>query len=287
MVMCVRHPYPDGRNRRAMNKRSPLLIAAAVLVCSVIVIPPDVVAQAAQSAQRAGQVSRMIPQVRIVRGTQRITGAPNSPVDWGDLIDTQRYGRARVALDDGSLINVGSDSSLKITQYNPAAQQSEMDLAYGRMRAKVAKITRPNGKFEVHTPVGVAGVVGTDFYIGYQGGLMQLVVFEGRVRFCNLAGVCVIVSGGMISTIRGNNLAPDPPAQVTPTELSDAGSSTEVVESAGVVAATHHLSLLAKIGLVSLVVVPAIVIPVLATHKPPACNPNLDVFQPGCTGTAF
>src|SRR6266446_7051525 len=29
------------------------------------------------------------------------------------------------------------------------------------------KITKPDGKFEVKTPAGVAGVVGTDFYVAF------------------------------------------------------------------------------------------------------------------------
>jgi ferric-dicitrate binding protein FerR (iron transport regulator) len=269
-----------------MKKRSPLLMGLAVLLCAAISMPSDAFAQAAQTGQRAGEVSRMIPQVKIVHGTQQVTGAPNSPVDWGDLVNTQRNGRARIALDDGSVLNVGSDSSLKITQYNPGAQQSQMDLTYGRLRSKVAKITQPDGKFEVHTPVGVAGVVGTDFFLSFENGMMQLIVYEGTVRFCNLAGVCVVVTGGMISTIRGNNQAPDPPSQATPTELADGGSSTEVVgTTAGVVASAAPLSHLAILGLTLLVVIPAVVIPIVVTHQPGAgASPGgVTVIKGGCS----
>jgi ferric-dicitrate binding protein FerR (iron transport regulator) len=251
-----------------MKKRSPLLMGLAALACWALVIPPDVLAQAAQNGQRAGAVARMIPQVRIVRGAQQILGAPNALVDWGDLITTQRDGRARIALDDGSLLNVGSESSLKVTQYDPGAQQSEMDLAYGKLRAKVAKITQPNGKFEVHTPVGVAGVVGTDFYLSYQteNRVLQLIVYEGTVRFCNLAGMCVLVGGGLVSTIRGNN-QPDPPSQVTSAELSESGEDTEVVGPAvGVVGVAPHLGIWTIVGLSLLVIVPAVVLPITLPH---------------------
>ena len=101
-----------------MKKHSPLLMGLVVLTSLAMVVPPDLAAQAqaAPPNQRAGEVSRMVPQVRIVRGTRQITGAPNYPVDWGDLVNTQRSGRARISLDDGSVINVGSESSLKITE---------------------------------------------------------------------------------------------------------------------------------------------------------------------------
>jgi hypothetical protein len=214
-------------------------------------------------------------------------------VDGVALINTQRNGRARISLDDGSLINVGSDSSVKITAYNPGGQQTQMDLAYGKLRSKVAKITQPGGKFEIHTPVGVAGVVGTDFYISFQDGMMQLVVFEGSVRFCNLAGVCVIVGGGLMSTIRGNNQPPDQPTPATPSMLAQAGGDTEPVAVGVAAAAAPHLGTLATIGLVTLVVVPAVVLPIVIAHNPgagapapgapaapvtpgtPGCNPNI------------
>jgi len=280
-----------------MRKHSPWLAVFVVVMSLGLVIPADIAAQAGQSAQRAGQVSRMVPQVKIVRGTQQITGAANSPVDWGDLVNTQRNGRARVALDDGSVINVGSESSLKITQYNPGAQQTQMDLAYGKLRSKVAKITQPNGKFEVRTPTGVAGVVGTDFYISYFNNMMQLIVFEGAVQFCNLAGVCVVVAGGMMSTIRGNNQPPDAPAPATPGMLADAGAGTETIAAGGAdVAVATHIGLAAKLGMIALLAVPAILVPLVVTHTTPPATLGQDTLgqdtlgqdttgKPGVVGT--
>jgi ferric-dicitrate binding protein FerR (iron transport regulator) len=256
-----------------MKRHSILELGLVTVLSLAIAIPSDVAAQAAArqgSGQRAGEVSRMIPQVRIVRGSQQITGAANSPVDWGDLVNTQRDGRARISLDDGSILNVGSESSLKVTQYTPGAQQSEIELTYGRLRSKVSKITQPGGKFEVRTPVGVAGVVGTDFYMSYQNGILQLIVYEGAVRFCNLAAICVVVTGGLMSAIRGNNQPPDQPTQATPSQLMEGGETTEVVApltAAGAAAAAPNLSTLAIVALTLLVVVPAIVIPLTVPHN--------------------
>lgn len=257
--------------RRVRRAYSAPLAALAVLLSALMATPPEI---AAQGGERAGQVSRMIPQVRIVRGTQQITGAENALVQWNDLVNTQRDGRARIALDDGSVLNVGSDSSLKITQYNPASQQTQIDLAYGQMRSKVAKITQPAGKFEVHTPVGVAGVVGTDFYLAYQDGMLRLVVFEGQVQFCNLAGVCALVAAGMISAIRGANQSPDSPTQATPSELTEAGAGTEVVAS-GALARGPRLGHAATVAIILSIAVPAVVLPLTLTHgTPPAVCGN-------------
>src|ERR1700674_2549145 len=199
-----------------MKTRSPFLIALTVLASMSILVPPDV---SAQVAQRAGQISRAIPEVAIARGTQQLPAPVKALVDWGDVVHTGDGGRARVSLDDGSLLNVGSSSSLTVTQHNAAAQQTQIELEYGRMRSQVVKQSKPNSKFEVHTPVGVAGVVGTDFFLGYLNGIFQVIVFDGHVKFCNLDGVCVDVLAGQIATIRGGHQSPDQPSQATAAEL--------------------------------------------------------------------
>src|SRR5580692_1461290 len=208
-----------------MKTRSPFLIALAVLASLSIVVPPDV---AAQGAQKAGEISRAIPEVGIARGAQQLPAPVKTLVDWGDVVRTGDGGRARVALDDGSVLNVGSSSTLLVTQHNAAAQQTQIELTYGRMRSQVVKQSKPNAKFEVHTGVGVAGVVGTDFFLGFMNGLFQVIVFEGHVKFCNLDGVCVDVLAGQIATIRDGHQSPEQPGQATPAELTEAATATTV-----------------------------------------------------------
>jgi hypothetical protein len=45
-------------------------------------------------------------------------------VDWQDTVNAQANARARVTLDDGSVLNVGSDSSAKVTKHDAGAQQA-------------------------------------------------------------------------------------------------------------------------------------------------------------------
>ena len=147
-----------------MNTKSPGIVALACLVAASITIPVDLLAQAPGASQRAGEVSRIIPAVSIARGTKSITASARTVVDWLDVLNTQPSARASVSLDDGSVLNVGSDSSIHIVKHDAGAQQTELELSLGKVRSQAQKITQPNGKFEVHTPAGVAGVVGTDFY---------------------------------------------------------------------------------------------------------------------------
>jgi hypothetical protein len=245
-----------------MKNRSPFLIALAVLASLSIIVPPDVPAQV---AQRAGQISRSIPDVAIARGTQQLPAPVKTLVDWGDAVKTGDGGRARVALDDGSVLNVGSSSTLTVTQHNAAAQQTQVELTYGRMRSQVVKQSKPNAKFEIHTAVGVAGVVGTDFFLGYMNGLFQIIVFEGHVKFCNLDGICVDVLAGQIASIRDGHKDPDQPGQATPLELTEAANATSVGATFAGAPPAHHLTTGQIIALTAIVVIPAIVIP-LATR---------------------
>jgi hypothetical protein len=142
-------------------------------------------------------------------------------------------------------------------------------MAFGKLRSQAKTITKPDGKFEVRTPAGVAGVVGTDFYVGYDQttGTMNLLVFEGIVKFCNLAGVCVEVKAGQMSSVRsGDNSSPLAPAQATLDLLTEAGNNTNSGATPGVQNAGRHIGKGAGITLGILAIIPAVVIPIVITH---------------------
>src|SRR2546426_52778 len=229
-----------------MKTKPPCALVLAVLLSLLIAIPADTWASPQTSGQRAGEVSRLIPAVSIARGPKSITASPKSVVNWQDLVNTQVNARARIALDDGSVLNVGSESSMKIVKHDAGAQQTELELTYGKLRTQAQKIAKPDGKFEVRTPAGVAGVVGTDFFLGYDNATntMNVLVFEGFVKVCNLAGVCVIVKAGQMTSVRsGDNSGPLPPVQATLDMLVAAGRDTDVggTVGLGIAQAGHHI----------------------------------------------
>jgi len=246
-----------------MNMKSPAPVALACVLAVVIAIPFDVLAQS--QPQRAGEVSRVIPAVNIARGPKSLVAAAKTIVDWLDTVNTQPNARARVALDDGSVLNIGSDSSVHIVKHDAGAQQTDLELGLGKLRSQAQKITQPNGKFEVHTPAGVAGVVGTDFYTSYENNMMTVIVFEGLVRVCNLAGVCVVVKPGQMTTVRNNDAASPTVEQATLSTLTDAISST-VLEGPSGATQAHHIGKGTGIALGAILAVPIIVIPIVVTH---------------------
>jgi hypothetical protein len=271
-----------------MNTKSPYALALASLLSLGMAIPAELCAAPDAGSQRAGEVSKVIPAVSIARSGKTLPAEAKTIVNWDDVVKTAASARARVALDDGSVLNVGSDSSVHVAKHDSGAQQTDLEVGFGKMRSQAQKISKPGGKFEVHTPAGVAGVVGTDFYVGYENNIMTVIVFEGTVKTCNLAGVCVNVGAGLMSTVRGgDNSAPSAPTQTPPSTLTEAVTATNLTGPPSPVQA-HHIGKGTAIAIGIMVAIPAIVIPLIASQstsstvtvpKVPTCNPN---STPGC-----
>lgn len=261
-----------------MKKQSPYVLAMAAFLSFLLVIPPDNWAAPQAAGQHAGEVSRVIPAVNIARSGKTITAAAKTAVDWEDLVNTQANARARIALDDGSVLNVGSDASMKIVKHDTGAQQTELELTYGKLRTQAQKIAKPDGKFEVHTPAGVAGVVGTDFFVEYANNTMNVIVFEGFVKVCNLAGVCVLVKAGQMTSVRnGDNSGPLPPQQATLDLLVAAGNDTNLGAPSGGPGVGPHLGPWGTVGIVSIAVGIGLGVGLTRpgrTVTKPGCNPN-------------
>jgi ferric-dicitrate binding protein FerR (iron transport regulator) len=237
-----------------MKKNSPYALGLALSLSFLIAIPADISAAPQAAGQRAGEVSRVIPAVSIARSGKTITAAAKTAVDWQDLVNTQVNARARIALDDGSVLNVGSESSMKVVKHDAGAQQTELELTYGKLRTQAQKIAKPDGKFEVRTPAGVAGVVGTDFFVAFDNttGTMSVIAFEGLVKVCNLAGVCVLVKAGQMTSVRsGNNSEPLPPQQATLDTLVANSKDTDPGVPSNLVGAGAHLGVWGTVGVVA------------------------------------
>src|ERR1700682_1823027 len=106
-----------------MNTKSPYIAALVCLLFFGMAVPMDILAAQQQTTnQRAGEVSRLIPAVNITRGSKSINASAKTVVDWQDVVNTQANARARVSLDDGSVLNVGSDSSVHVIKHDAGAQ---------------------------------------------------------------------------------------------------------------------------------------------------------------------
>jgi FecR protein len=150
------------------------------------------------------------------------------------VVKTETEGRVRIGLLDGSVLNVASQSSLEIARHDPAAQQTELELNYGRIRANVVHISQSQGKFTVRTPVAVAGVLGTRFDVQTTADASEVLCIEDQVRVRNaddkVPGEVTLHAGEFTRVLRG--AAPTPPAPASAAQLADSFSQSMIVPRA-------------------------------------------------------
>ena len=132
----------------------------------------------------AGQITALIPAAQRNNRTLKL----KEEVAWNDLLRTDRSGRARLSLRDGSILSLGSNSEFQMVEHDPVGQQTLLQLNFGKIRSRVVSISRPGGRFEVRTPLAVVNVLGTDFYTQYDApsNRFRVICYSGSVK---VAGV--------------------------------------------------------------------------------------------------
>jgi hypothetical protein len=111
--------------------------------------------------QEVGNVSALVPASSITREQKTATAKVADPVWLNDVLRTDKDGRMRLKLQDGSLLSVGSAAELRVAKHDPNSQQSDIELLYGAVRGQVQSITKKGGYFSIRTPTAAIGVIGT------------------------------------------------------------------------------------------------------------------------------
>jgi len=142
---------------------------------------------AAAQAERAGEVTALLPVARLERGgAAPVALRMRDPVLWQDWVETEAQGRARLGLLDGSILNVGSGARFQVVRHDQTTEQTELVLTFGKVRAEVKKLGA-GGRFEVRTETATVGVIGTHVYVAAAGALTTVINFDGLVGV-NTAG---------------------------------------------------------------------------------------------------
>jgi len=201
-----------------------------LVILSVVTAPVlPAYAQAAQQP-RAGEVSARLPQGQIARPGEELAADPGVDVLWQDLVTTNPRGRVRLTLGDGSVLNVGSDSSLRVVRSDEQSRQTDLTLTFGKMRTRVQGLDPGQGqRFEIRTNTAVLGVIGTDFFIEVLATLTRIIVYEGLVLVRNIDEDIrdrVTAGPGMVVLVYANQ----PPVVVQQVEASDLRRSIEDTE---------------------------------------------------------
>lgn len=171
--------------------------------------------------QRAGDIAALDPAATR-NGT---TAKAREAVFWNDTLQTNASGRMRVSLGDGSILSLGSNTQMKVVQHDAAAQQTTLEMLFGKLRNQVVKLTQPNAKYEVKTPTAVAGVIGTDFVLIVTADKTTVIVFSGIVQVTPI-GAAAISGTTSTQAVRVN-----PGQQVEVTAVSGVGPVTAVSAS--------------------------------------------------------
>lgn len=210
-----------------MSKQRASVMSLVVFAVASLAFPSVATAQQQQrrattTTQKAGTISALLPSAKILRGRGRnvstLEAAKGAEVVWDDLVRTEKGGRARVTLNDQSILSIGSQAELRIVKHDARSQQTALELAYGRVRAQVATVTRDGGSFALRTPTAVAGVIGTDFGTTSSFGLSEFICISGTVSVNNsdpkVPGTVSCTPGMTTSVSQGQApTAPQPASQ--------------------------------------------------------------------------
>lgn len=150
------------------------LLALAALPC---------IALNAQEAAdtRAGEVRAVRPDATIKRGdVDALAIKVSDAVNWQDWLATGEKGRARLGMDNGTVVNLGSEARLQLVPTDAATQTGEFLLAAGKVRAWVQEQgPRPRG-VTIRTSAAVVGVIGTHVYVQVDGDLTTVINISGH-----------------------------------------------------------------------------------------------------------
>lgn len=260
----------------------------ALLVGAAIVISPvaPVDAQAPPAGQRAGEVSAQLPQGQVARPGERLLANVGTAILWNDLVETDARGRVRITLGDASMLNVGSNSSLRVVQHEQQTRQTDLTLTFGKMRSRLQKLGGGQ-RFEIRTNTAVIGVIGTDFFVEATATLTRVIVYEGMVLVRNInpavPGERRVAAGAVVLIFADQ--PPFQPMTAEPAELTLSVEDTAVGEE--LPAPRARVSLMKKltknkwllVGLIAVVAAVSISVP-LATGGTKASG--CEVPSPSC-----
>ena len=186
------------------------------------------------AGQPAGKVTNTIPQgtVQHPGQTAQINLNLNDSVLWEDVVRTPGTGRIRIALLDGSVLNVGARSTMRIVKHDAQSQQTEIEMQLGKLRGQVVKMSRPGASFQIKTPTAVIGVVGTLLTVTATPGNTHVMCAEGKVNVKNLdpkvPGERTLGPGEQTSVPAGQ--PPTPPAVAGASQIANDLNATNAGE---------------------------------------------------------
>jgi hypothetical protein len=169
-----------------------------------------------------------------------ITLSPGAPVESDDLVNTDREGRAKLRFLDGSNLDIGPGSEVKIDRfvYNPnrsAVAGAVIALARGVLR--FTSKGAPDRAYQFKTATSTLGIRGTDFGLAYdiRTAVTTVQTFQGAVEVCAHGCVLLKGSGGVNTAIidANGNIPTSNRAQPSGDQTLTFGMQAGVLDAAG------------------------------------------------------
>ena len=183
----------------------------------------------AWGAERIAFTTKVSGQVNLINlQDQTVPLKRGTVLSAGERIETRSDGTAIIMfIDDKSLLRIQNNTSLALGgERSATAIDKQIDMQFGKLRAEVAE--QRQGSFTISTPISVASVKGTDFWVTSDPVLGDIFLgIEGLIEVQNLvSGGVIEVGGGQVGTSE-----PDGTTEVT-TYVLLVGELLEVSDNA-------------------------------------------------------
>lgn len=200
----------------------------------------DAIGQSLQSIGNVTSVQRQVEVTHLGKEDVLIVRLGDS-VLFKNVYETKSQARLKLLFDDESILSLGEDTKLQITEniYDPAQNRRStvVSVVKGSVRALVGRVFGGAGsKFEIHTPTAVAAARGTYFIVW-----ITTVGSHVLTRVVNIGDSGIVAVSNVNPTIEGSvnlgpnqhtivemGMLPSPAANIEPRLLGSLLVSTEV-----------------------------------------------------------
>ena len=154
-----------------------------------------------------------------------------------DIIETKANSKVKILFLDESLMNIGENSKMEITEqnYEPGKKRvSVYNVLAGKVRILVGKVSGEESKFEVRTPTALAAVRGTELFVWVKSATVTQVFVisvepdkEVSVENLQIPGVAITVSENF-ATLVEEGAPPTQPAPATIEQIQQLFKDTSI-----------------------------------------------------------
>ncbi|MBM4272049.1 MAG: FecR domain-containing protein [Deltaproteobacteria bacterium] len=135
------------------------------------------------NAAPVGKFTNIEGKVDVTKpGKKAVLAKLGDQVEVGDIIRTKIKSKCELTLIDGNVLRLAENTRMRISEYmiRKDEQRGTMSLFRGKMQSIVKATGVIKGsRYEVHTPMAVCGVRGTNFFTFHQAGVSGAIFKEG------------------------------------------------------------------------------------------------------------